>query len=268
MAAACAVESQSSLFEARRDDRTVGVVWGRILADGTAEVAPPRICASESEETARVLLRTLEGHLAREQVHAAFAYLPSDDSKSFKLLNHAGYQLVGEMLVMACTIGRDSTPPTDQLLSLEPYHVSRRQDLLELLNRTSVDTLDFPALSGLRHQGDILARYADTGDSGTDHWCFVRSDDCDVGCLLLADHKQRDRCEMVYMGLVPEARGNGLGRQIVAHAMKMARKMGRVQMVLGVDAHNDPAVSVYASARFNEQHRRSVLSKLLGGITA
>lgn len=260
--------SHASLLEARRGNQTVGAVWGRILADGTAEVVPPRICAPESEETARVLLRTLEGRLATGQVHAAFVYLPSDDSSSFDMLRHTGYQFVGEMLVMASTIADDSTPPTDQLLSLQQYHASRRRDLLELVNRTYVDTLDFPALSGLRHQGDILARYADTGDSGTTHWWFVRSGDCDVGCLLLADYPQRDRCEMVYTGLVPEARGNGWGHKIVALALRTAREIGRAQMVLGVDAHNDPAISVYASAGFIEQHRRSVLSKLLGSVTA
>ena len=240
----------------------MGAVWGRSWPDGTAEVVPPRISPAESEETAQLLLRELDGYLSSDQVRAAFAYVSSDDSRSLSVLSREGFRSAGEMLVMARTTECDRKTSTDESLSFRRYHPSCQQHLTELAKQTYGDTLDFPALGDIRHVGDILARYADTGDSGTDHWWFVRSGDRDVGCLLLADHQRLDQCELVYMGLVPNARGNRWGRQIVAHALQTAQDIGRRQMVLGVDAHNDPAIAVYASAGFFEQYRRLVVSKV------
>lgn len=255
------LELQPGLLEARRGDRTVGAAWGRSWADGTAEVAPPRVSPTEPEETAHLLLAELEERLSANQVHVAFAYLPSDDSKSSNWLAREGYRHAGELLVLTCANEHDSRASMGQPLSFHDYHPSHKQHLTELVRRTYKDTLDFPTLGGFRHIGDVLERYAETGESGTDHWSFVRSADRDIGCLLLADHQQEGQCELVYMGLVPEARGNGWGRQIVAYALQAARRIGRRQMVLGVDEHNDPAITVYASAGFIQQSRRSVLVK-------
>jgi len=204
----------------------------------------------------------LDEHLSAGDVRAAFAYLPCDDSRSFAWLDREGYQVAGEMLVMACAVDRVSKTAKDVSLSLHRYDSTRQQDLMELVKRTYADTLDFPTQGRIRHTGDVLARYAEAGASGTTHWWFVGSGDRDVGCLLLADHRQQNQCELVYMGLVPEARGNRWGRQIVAYALQAARDIERRQMLLGVDAQNDPAIATYAAAGFVEQNRRSVLSKV------
>lgn len=256
------LELQAGLFEAQRGDQTVGAVWGRSRADGTAQITPPRICSREPNETAHLLLKRLQEYLSANHVCAAFAYLPSDDFRSLDLLGREGYRPAGEMLVMARAIERDAIAPAGDLLSFHHYQSSHQRRLTEVVQRTCEDTLDFPTLREIHCTGDTLGRYADTGDSGTDLWWFARLAGRDVGCLLLADHQQHDQCELVYMGLVPEARGTGLGHEVVVHAVKAAQETGRRQVILGVDAHNDPAIAVYASVGFLEQHRRSVLSKV------
>lgn len=240
----------------------MGAVWARSWPDGTAEVVPPRISHAESEETAQLLLRELDGCLSSDQVRAAFAYVSSDDSRSLRLLSREGFRSAGEMLVMARTTECDSKATTGESPSFRRYHPSQQQHLMELVRQTYVGSLDFPTLGGIRHVGDVLARYAGTGDSGADHWWFVHAGGRDVGCLLLADHQRTDQCELAYMGLVPDARGNGWGRRVVARALETAQDIGRQQIILGVDAHNDPAIAVYASAGFIEQCRRLVLSKM------
>jgi ribosomal protein S18 acetylase RimI-like enzyme len=60
------------------------------------------------------------------------------------------------------------------------------------------------------------------------------------------------------MGVVPEARGQGLGISIVRHAQYLARAAGRERLVLAVDAANEPAIAVYAAAGFVCWDRRSV----------
>ncbi|MBL7043416.1 MAG: GNAT family N-acetyltransferase [Pirellulaceae bacterium] len=257
------LELLSGLLEARRGDRTVGAVWGRSWADGVAEVVPPWIGPDESDDTAHLLLRKLDEHLAASNMRVAFAYVPNDDSSSLTSFTENGYQQVGEMLVMACAADNDGKMPADDSLSFHRYQPSCRPQMRDLVERTHKGSLDFPTLDGILRADDILVRYV---DSGTEHWWFVRSADRDVGCLLLADHRQYDQCELVYMGLVPEARGNGWGRRIVTHALRVARKIGKQKVVLGVDTGNDPAIAVYASVGFVEQYLRGVLMKHFGSV--
>ena len=62
---------------------------------------------------------------------------------------------------------------------------------------------------------EVLSGYRTTGVFDPQRWLLVRQDGEDVGCLLLADHPTSSQWELVYMGLVPEVRGRGLGIELV-----------------------------------------------------
>jgi hypothetical protein len=51
--------------------------------------------------------------------------------------------------------------------------------------------------------------------------------------------------EIVYMGLLPETRGKGFGRQLVDQAAKVAVNLGGTRLILGVDQTNRPARDIY-----------------------
>ncbi|MCH1441658.1 MAG: GNAT family N-acetyltransferase [Rubripirellula sp.] len=51
--------------------------------------------------------------------------------------------------------------------------------------------------------------------------------------------------EIVYMGLLPETRGKGFGRQLVDQAVKVIANLGGSQFILGVDQTNQPARDIY-----------------------
>jgi ribosomal protein S18 acetylase RimI-like enzyme len=136
-----------------------------------------------------------------------------------------------------------------------------RDRLAQLVEATYADTLDCPMLNGLRGMEDVLAGYETTGVFDPRRWLIVRHQDCDVGCLLLADHPQHDNWELVYMGLVPSARGNGWGRAIVRHAQWLTGQAGRQRLVLAVDAANHPAVAMYTCEGFRAFGRRRVYLK-------
>ena len=58
------------------------------------------------------------------------------------------------------------------------------------------------------------------------------------------------------VAVAPEARGTGLGRQLLAHACAAARRRGARRLHLEVRADNEPALALYRSAGFVEQRRR------------
>jgi ribosomal protein S18 acetylase RimI-like enzyme len=61
------------------------------------------------------------------------------------------------------------------------------------------------------------------------------------------------------MGLVPEARRSGFGREILLHALCEARSAGASQVTLSVDDRNYPAHSLYRQVGFELFDRRAVL---------
>ena len=104
----------------------------------------------------------------------------------------------------------------------------------------------------------MIAGYRATGVYRAENWLIVQHDGQDVGVLILADHPQARHWELVYMGLVPEARGCGWGRQITQHAQTLAEDAQVERIVLAVDAENEPALRMYRTAGFQTWDHRSV----------
>ena len=102
--------------------------------------------------------------------------------------------------------------------------------MADLVERTYVNTLDVPSLDDVREIDDVLHGYEQTGVFSADRWFFIRNCDEDAGCLLLNDHPEAKQWELVYMGIVPESRGNGWGSQATRFALQLA-KGGRARAV-------------------------------------
>ena len=68
--------------------------------------------------------------------------------------------------------------------------------------------------------------------------------------LLLTEVPGRDAWEVVYLGLTPAARGRGLGRAVIRHALEPARSHAPI-LELAVDLRNTPAVRLYRSTGFH-----------------
>jgi ribosomal protein S18 acetylase RimI-like enzyme len=69
--------------------------------------------------------------------------------------------------------------------------------------------------------------------------------------------------DLLYLGVVPEARGLGLGRELVRKALWEARTADAPQLTLSVDARNQIALNLYRSMGFEEYDRREVFLKIL-----
>ena len=242
--------ASESLFVACRGGQLVGVVWAILAPGRTAVVVPPQITSGEPEETATALFDRADRFLTGAEVRLAQSLLVRGDRAAEQRLTQSGFQRAAEMSYMACLLSEShSTAPTSELTFVQ-YRPEQRARLAELIEQTYVGTLDCPALNGLRRIEDVVDGYRATGSSGHRYWYFAQSQQRDVGCLLLADFPEYDQMELVYTGLVPSARGMGLGRVLTHQAQWIARRIGRSRMVLGVDTDNGPAIRTYVSAGF------------------
>jgi ribosomal protein S18 acetylase RimI-like enzyme len=118
-----------------------------------------------------------------------------------------------------------------------------------LFARAVLDTyeqsLDCPAISGLRDIDDVIAGHRATGEFDPSLWFAVCFGEDPAGVLILSPAQHGQMLELVYVGLVPAYRGRGLGDLLMRKALETAAERGAASLSLAVDAANKPALNLY-----------------------
>jgi mycothiol synthase len=109
------------------------------------------------------------------------------------------------------------------------------------------DSLDCPGLNGLRDIEDVIAGHKASGSEFDPSWWFVlRERGQPAAVLLLARTAAHGTAELVYLGLVPPARGRGLADVLMRQALHTVGASGVASTIaLAVDASNAPALRLY-----------------------
>jgi len=252
------------LLEAHRGDQRIGAVWAQMQAGAVGSLWPPVLAAPEGDpHVAAGLLRAACGYLKQAGAEIAQAVLAPDDRLQATRLTTARFVWMADLLYLASTERQFPRVAPAHSLQFEPYRAEAHQRMRRVIERTYAGTLDCPKLSGLRDIDDVLEGYRATGQFRADWWLIMRDGMGDIGCLLLTDHPQPGQVELIYMGIVPEARGKGRGILMTRHAQWLTRLAGRSRLVLAVDASNRPARTMYEGAGFVAWAERSVFMRSL-----
>jgi ribosomal protein S18 acetylase RimI-like enzyme len=257
------------LWVALRGDVLRGAAWGQRQSGNVAMFWPPQLAAGESERTALQLAEAVIRMLDETRVEMTQALLPARDAAAAPVLESVGFRILAELWYMSCEAGRfASDRPEVGELEFEAYSAAKRQRLKAVIERTYEQTLDCVGLNGMRAIEDVINGYQGTGVFRSENWQIVRSRGHDVGVLLMADHPQARHWELMYMGLVPEARGRRWGRSVTEYAKWLGRRAGIERIVTAVDASNTPALRMYGAAGFETWDRRTVYVRFPGVIEA
>ncbi len=189
-------------------------------------------------------------------VNAAFI---STDTKRDLILKAAGMIPMAKLVQMEC-IGMQNTPrllvseSSLQFGPLEfiPHYTIPAVSWGQLVESTYIDTLDVPELNGLRNVENTLAGYASTVPGVPQSWWIVRCNNTDIGCLLLTPTAP-GYCELTYVGIKPEWRGEGISKIIMNFARDWALENAPDGMMLAVDLRNLPAIRLYQAFGFTSQ---------------
>jgi ribosomal protein S18 acetylase RimI-like enzyme len=134
-----------------------------------------------------------------------------------------------------------------------------------VLQATYYGSLDMPELEGVRSLDEILLGHRSAGRFVAERWQLghLPGEPEAAAVLLMAEIPGRNVWEIIYLGLTPPARGRGLGREALQHALKLAQP--HVPWVeLAVDLRNKPATRLYHSSGFVVRDRRAVHLAILG----
>ena len=123
--------------------------------------------------------------------------------------------------------------------------------LITALERSYVETLDCPELSGMRTTDDILASHRGTGVYDPALWSIAYVNGEPEGCLLLTRCPEFSTVELVYIGLSPKLRGRRFGQWFMSHGLAQAAMHApRHDVTCAVDARNLPAQRLYERLGF------------------
>lgn len=148
-------------------------------------------------------------------------------------------------------------------ISLESAATCGDDALLQALEASYIDTLDCPGLRGLRETRDILAGHRATGEYDPDLWTLLRKEGEPAGILLLNPNTAQRSIELVYLGLAPVARGQGLGKGLLRSGLARVALRSERTINLAVDEANEPALRLYRGAGFRLSLRRRALIRPL-----
>jgi GNAT superfamily N-acetyltransferase len=210
--------------------------------------------------------------------------LPADDRASTGAAEAWGYEFVAELIHMSLDLPLGNAGPRDGEMSLRdmgrPHEPGRftEAELGELILATYEGSLDCPSLLRLRGAGDILASHKAGGEFRPQSWWIAdlcrpptlpaegqapRS--CSgqaAGCILVNDRPMEEAAEVVYLGVRPEHRGQGLAGRLIGHAAQDAWRRGVRRLQLAVDARNAPARRAYERMGFRPTHRKWIAAAI------
>lgn len=257
-----------ALIVARTAGRVVAATWAQPSPGRAAGLWPPVAIGGVAPNVSRkLLLRALDVVDAADVAMTQALFEKTDDTR-IPLLESVGFERIAELLYLGRSLrGADACRASRDSVRFVSY-AGDDERLMRVIEATYQGTLDCPAMEGRRDPRDVLHGYRTTGRHDPADWLLVQGSnaaDDDLGVLLMTEHPASMQYELVYMGLVPEARGRGLGRAVVDEAIKVASQRGAEQLMVAVDAANAPARRVYDAAGFAAWASKQVYVRSPGG---
>lgn len=240
---------------------------GELIAACWAQPQPGKGCSlwtpqfAVGEPCPRLSQRLIElavGVAEQAGVSLVQTLLESQDDPMHEPLLQSGFRQVTRLYYLEWKPRRIEPTTCGTPIEFQPYDPRDPRRLEKLISDTYRSTLDFPELDKLRDVRDVVNGYKRSGEFRPELWNYLTADGKDLGVLLLAEYPDSCQLELVYIGLIDEARGKGLGALAVNKAQQFACELNVDRIVLAVDARNTPADGLYRRLGFRQWADRFV----------
>lgn len=238
----------------------VGVLLCHASPGATGLLWPPQTVADPRYQDREDQLFAWGRRWLRQRgVKIAQALLVDPDRECPSLLRN-GFDHVTQLLYLRHTLVDLPSfwPPALSRLRTESYGDCRPGIFEQTLMRTYRESLDFPEMNDVRTVEEILAGSRAEGVFDPRLWWLAWENGLPVGVALLSASAEGEAWDLAYLGVVPEARRQGVARELLLSVLLEARGTGIGQVTLCVDGRNGPARSLYHRFGFELYDRREV----------
>jgi mycothiol synthase len=154
--------------------------------------------------------------------------------------------------------------PTTSLLSYSTYSEENRGVFHATLWRTYEGTLDCPELNGVRSIDEIIAGHVGQGHFRPERWRLAFAGDRPIGVAMATAVPDMAAWDLSYLGVVPEARRRGYGRELAIGVLGQAQETHIQKLIVAVDNRNQPALQLYHELGFLSNDVREVYLYFFG----
>ena len=208
----------SGLLIARQAGHLWGTVWAQVQP-GAWPVFGPRSPRTKYLHRAHdALLAAIVEWLGRQDVRLAQILLAVDASRQRTQLAAQGFEHLADLFYMVCPAAGLPNHEPETSLQFESVSSTAPRGWPRSSSALTNERSTAHSSTACGDITDVLAGYRACGDVRSATLVDRRRGESDVGCLLLADHAAEDQWEIVYAGLVPDARGRSYGLSMSRHA--------------------------------------------------
>ncbi len=225
-------------------------------------VWPPRATGDDAAAVEDSLVHEALARLRRGGAKLVEALLLVSERPLGEPLLRNGFDLITRLVYLRRPLAPsdaepDGTPPGPSLTYLA-YSDATREVFHETLLRSYEGTQDCPELNGVREVAEVIAGHKAQGVFDPTRWWLALAGGSPAGVLILTEVADWASWDVAYVGVVPEARGRGVGASLMRRALAAAAASQALQLTLAVDARNETAQHLYARLGFEPFDERDV----------
>jgi GNAT superfamily N-acetyltransferase len=187
--------------------------------------------------------------------------LLKEDAEREQLFLDSGFEKLCNLEIMESGVLKDRCAKYGRKIIWLPFGPETSARFGQVILSSYEGTEDCPSLSGLRTMKEILEGHRYSGIFEPRGWWLMQYEDRDAGVILLNRTEEvQSRLELVYMGLAPWARGQGLGHMLLGRAFEVSTWLDKKVIRLAVDQKNTPALQLYRRSGFLPVARQVILA--------
>lgn len=242
------------------EKKLLGAIVCLPVAGASGLIWPPQASSgSPRQEIEDQLLTYAIAWLRQSGAKLGQTLLADDENQLAEPLERHGFVHITSLWYMRHELELPAAPPAAAPeLTYQSYKTCDRGLFHRTLLRTYEGTRDCPEVNGVRSLREVVEGHQAQGIHDPEHWWLALQAGQAAGVLLLAEIPEWQGWDLSYVGVVPEARGRGVGRGITLKALLEARAAGATQATLAVDTRNRPAWNLYMGLGFEPFDRREV----------
>lgn len=194
------------------------------------------------------------------------------DPSAAEPFHAAGFERLATLLYLQKAITNNVMIPTvPDRLRAYTYSGATHAMFRRAIEASYTQSLDCPKLNGRRDVNDVIEGHKGiagaSGDFRADLWTVLTDGEGEAerpaAVLLVGPAGNGETMELVYLGVSPEYRRQGLAHWALRKALWEAQRNGLPKLTLAVDADNRPALKLYYRFGLKRVHERLALMKQL-----